>query len=136
MGIPLGAYGPVRYTRRGTNIVLSWAGASDQAPNATTAARATLKMTRSFMSTSLSVMVTCGRPRSPSSASTASSVREGPHAELLLGDLPESRQSTRLDDQKENDEATEHHQLDLLLERRRHPEAQPVGNVREQNRRE
>src|SRR4029450_12018851 len=62
------------------------------------------------------------------------SVGKRPQPQLLLRDLPEARQAARLDDQKEEDQSTEHHQLDLLLERHRKPEPHGVRGVREDDR--
>src|SRR5262245_48678027 len=61
-------------------------------------------------------------------------VRKRPQAQLLLGDLPEPREAVRLDDQEEDDEAAEHHELDLLLQRHRHVEADGVGRIGEEDR--
>src|SRR5437660_11103158 len=62
------------------------------------------------------------------------SVGKRPEPQLLFRDLPEPRQPARLDDQKEDDQAAEHHQLDLLLERYRKPEPERVGRVAEDDR--
>src|SRR3990170_4435398 len=63
-------------------------------------------------------------------------VREWPQAQLLLGDLPEPRQSVGLDDQEEQDEAPEDHQLDLLQERHRQAETDRMRRVRQEDRRQ
>src|SRR6266496_5877712 len=44
----------------------------------------------------------------------APSVRERPHPEFLLANLPQPREAVRLDDQEENDEDTDHHELEML----------------------
>src|SRR5581483_4084944 len=64
----------------------------------------------------------------------APSVRERPPPQLLLRELPQPRQPARLDGQEEQDEAAEHHQLDLLLEGDRQAEAEPARHVGEQDR--
>src|SRR5262245_65343699 len=62
------------------------------------------------------------------------SVRKRPQPQLLLGDLPQSREPQGLDDQEEDDEPAEHHQLDLLLERDRQVEADGVRRVGQEDR--
>src|ERR1700674_3559620 len=61
-------------------------------------------------------------------------VRERPQAQFLLRDLPEPRQALWLYDQKKDDEPTEDHQLDLLLERDGQLESHGVGRVGEEDR--
>src|SRR4029434_3364951 len=61
-------------------------------------------------------------------------VGKRPQTKLLLGDLPEPRESVRLHDQEEYEYPAEHHELDLLLQRHRHGEAQRVGRIREEDR--
>src|SRR5262249_61208697 len=68
------------------------------------------------------------------SARTMCSVRERPEPQLLLRDLPEPRQSVRLDHEEENDQAAEHHELDLLLQRHRQYEPDHVRHVGEEDR--
>src|SRR5262245_31136599 len=117
MGVPLGAYGPVRYTSNGMNIVLSWASVA-AGPSPRPSPSTTISHPRPFMLSSLS---------------STSSVWKRPEPELLLGDLPESREPVRLDDEKEDDQATEDHHLDLLLQGDRHGQAERVGGVGEED---
>src|SRR5687767_12545823 len=87
---------------------LAWpeagAGVSD-GPAATKAATRAMSSVRSFMSLSFVL------------------VRERPQAQLLLADRPQPRQSMRLHDEKEDDQPSEYHQLDVLLQC--HVEVQP-----------
>src|SRR5688500_19025730 len=64
-------------------------------------------------------------------ASFCSLVRERPQSELLLRDLPQPREPVGLDDQEEEDEPTEHHQLDLFGEGHGQVQSHGVGDVRE-----
>src|SRR5437762_2387638 len=41
------------------------------------------------------------------------SMRERPQPKLFLSDLPEARESMRLDDQEEDDKSAEHHELEI-----------------------
>src|SRR6266850_7805896 len=62
------------------------------------------------------------------------SMRKRPQSQLLFRDLPEPRQSSRLDDQEDDDQSAEHHQLDLLLQRDREYEADDVGRIAQDDR--
>src|SRR5262245_44744436 len=84
-------------------------------PAASTTARRTTSMVRTFMGPS-------------------GSMRKRPKTKLLLRDLPEPREPVRLHDQEEDDETAEDHQLDLLLQGHRDGEAHGVRRVREQDR--
>src|SRR5438874_10773699 len=118
--MPLGANGPVRYTSSGMKISFACPetgiGAST-GPAATSTASSAIAEARSVM---------CGSP--------SLSVRKRPEPELFLGDLPQTRESVRLDDQEQDDEAAEHHELDLLLQRDGHGDMQQVRHVREEDR--
>src|SRR5216684_8357199 len=61
-------------------------------------------------------------------------VGERPETQLLFRNLPEPRQSTRFNDQEEDDEAAEDHQLELFLERHRQREPDQVRRVGEEDR--
>src|SRR5262245_53164437 len=106
------------------NTSAAWAD-NAHGPTAMAAASPAIQSARTFMSSSLS---RCDR------ILESFSVRERPQPVLLLGGLPEPRQAVRLDDQKEDDESAEDHQFDFLRERHRHPEPQPVWDIREQDR--
>src|SRR5688572_17745888 len=115
MGIPLGAYGPVRYTSSGMKMSLPWA-ATDDGP---TAGAAATNIARAAIASVLTLM--CSPPRVL--------VRERPEPQLLLGDLPQPRQALGLDDQKQDDQAPEDHQLDLLHQRHRQRQPDHVRDV-------
>src|SRR5947209_3894161 len=99
------------------NSSLDWAAAGIGAVS-TSAASTAIHIVRTLMTLSF-----CPR-----------SVGKRPEPQLLFGDLPEPRQPARLDDEKDDDQAAEHHQLDLLLERYRKPEPERVGRVAEDDR--
>src|SRR5262245_39233530 len=105
--MPLGAYGPVRYTSSGRKSSLDWAAARVGAAM-TSAVNAASHIFRTFIVFSFRQRL----------------VRKRPQPELLFRDLPEPRQPARLDDQKEDDQSAEDHQLDLLLQghRQREPD--------------
>src|SRR6266852_4276611 len=115
--MPLGAYGPVRYTSSGMNTSLGWAAASIGAA-ITSAASAAIQILPTLMTLSLRLR----------------SVGKRPESQLLFRDLPEPRQPSRLDDQEENDQSAEDHQLDLLLEGDREPEPDGMGRVAQDDR--
>src|SRR5262245_3937477 len=113
MGVPLGANGPVRYTSSGMKISFACANTPVASGAAT---RATMSAPTSHLLTFMPVSpLSAERLMSPNDLS----VRERPEPQLLLRDLPEPRESVRLDHEEENDQATEHHELDLLLQRHR-----------------
>src|SRR5688572_9997594 len=97
---------------------LAWpeagAGASE-GPAATKTATRAMSSVRSFMSLSFVL------------------VRERPQAQLFLADLPQPRQSMRLHDEKEDDQASEHHQLDVLLKRHVHVQPDHVRRIGEKD---
>src|SRR5215475_11207999 len=61
----------------------------------------------------MSNAVASDHPRVLALISPSSSVRKRPQTQLLLRDLPHSRQPVRLDDQKEDDQRSEADQLQL-----------------------
>src|SRR5574343_718693 len=60
-------------------------------------------------------------------------VREGPQAQLFLGDLPQTGQPVRLNDQEEHDQRTEHQDLDVRHGGAGKRQAEQVGNERQGN---
>src|SRR5690242_13337855 len=58
----------------------------------------------------------CADPAGPAGIvlEYAPSVGVGPHSELLFDELPQPRQSVRLDDQEEDDEGPHDHELQVL----------------------
>src|SRR5207248_693116 len=60
-------------------------------------------------------------------------VRERPEAQLLLGDLPKTREAARLDDEEEDDEPAEDHVLEVGQDIDRDGNAEPqAGAIEEQ----
>src|SRR6266498_859943 len=66
-------------------------------------------------------------------ASSLMLVGKRPQPELLFGDLPEPGEPIGLDHQKEDDERSEDHQLDLLLQGHRHGQPDQVRGVGEKD---
>src|SRR5215468_9118736 len=64
----------------------------------------------------------------------APSVGVGPHSELLFGELPQPRQSVRLDDQEEDDEGTHDHELQVLDGGRVDGDAESLGSRTQEHR--
>src|SRR5262249_23394492 len=99
-------------------IVFSWAGA------VATSGPATVRVASRPMASMRALMV----------ASLTALMRKRPQPELLLRDLPESREAARLDDQEEDDQPAKDHQLDLLLEGHRQLEPHRVWDPCEEDR--
>src|SRR5215467_2792441 len=64
----------------------------------------------------------------------APSVGVGPHSELLFGELPQPRQSVRLDDQEEDDEGTNDHELQVFDGGRVDRDAEGLGSSAQKHR--
>src|SRR5215813_3703058 len=129
MGMPLGAYGPVRYTSSGMNSSLPWASAIPASGAPTSAV--TTKPTRTFLP-----LIRSSSAASMGAASNPDSMRKGPQPELLLRDLPQPCEAARLGDQEEDDERAEHHDLELLRERHGQVDAHGARRIGEEHRHE
>src|SRR6185436_2672512 len=97
---PLAPYGPTRYPSMPMNGVPACCSATGNVV-ATPPARASSATNGVFH-----VLIA-----SSDSLFSAVLVREWPESPLFLGNLPQTRQPMRLDDQKEDDQAAEYEQL-------------------------
>src|SRR5262245_2669683 len=122
MGMPLGAYGPVRYTSSGTNTSLPWASAAPApSPPTSTAIDTPINHLLMFMLSSGDANV--------GASSNPRSMRKRPQPKLFLRDLPEPGQAVRLGDQEHDDERAEDHQLELFGERHRQLEPDHMRRI-------
>src|SRR6185369_8199198 len=71
---------------------------------------------------------------SPFPGWTSLSMRERPQARLLLADRPQPREAARLDDEEEDDQRAEDHGFDVRDGRGRDGDAQPPGQLVEEDR--
>src|SRR6185437_8473422 len=119
---PPAAYGPTRYDRSGTNCSPAAIAAPVAAASARPKRPAKIPVrrnistprnhSRSRPAAGAATMHTAGIFRQPRGQLNACvSMGERPQPQLLLADLPQPRESVRLDDQEEDDEPPEYHQF-------------------------
>src|SRR5574340_682690 len=128
---PPAAYGPTRYDSSGTNCSpaanatpATVASARPNSPARTLLRRnirTSQKYSRSEHAAFTATIHTAGMIRQPRRQLNACVLMgKRPQPQLLLADLPQPRESVRLDDQEEDDEPPEHHQLEIRRQRPRH----------------
>src|SRR5450631_4007069 len=146
MGMPELANGPVRYVNSGTSVSAAACEIMAEAPTRlATATPRTICFKRIMSLPCASAGAWSPRPLHPpldeegypsralrpgrgNCLKCALSIRERPHPEFLLPDLPKPGQASRLRDQEENDEYSQRYEVDVLEGRRGHREAQRTPN--------